>query len=777
MRALPVQLEEEVGLPATWSCLWEVLNAYSEHSSASPSSTRYSLRTRRSKPKRFDESIYNDVFPSSRSKYVDAMPESVPSKKRKRRDRFGRKKSRARKKSRRRLLEEEEGDDEEEEEEEGDDQFAQEEEDLSIDEINRKIRAQERKETEAKAQAQEARRPRSQRYSLRSRESLVTLSEVNGAKHSPLDLSVDIGHAEADQDGHEHDGDADEESQSDNEDANSEEEQEDEDEGDEGPAGSTRYRLRGRSQTQHPLAMGERRGGDRQTASSGVMTTRSRTQNGSAPPFVNDGTPPRYSLRDRSKMHRADAEEDALAPAEASAYAEYHKRQVNNRAGASRKRGATTSASGSNRRRLFLPNLADSPPPSRRRRDRGRSRHSRGRRDRRRRSLSSSSSGSSSSDMPVDDDDSDGGMRTSSPWRASSNHGRKGGSARADITPIEVDRSITWESVGGLKTHIESLKEMVMLPLLYPEFYEKYNVTPPSGVLFYGPPGTGKTLLARALANSCSVYGDDTPGGAENGGEQATPEGRGQQRPRRHVTFYMRKGADCLSKWVGEAERQLRLLFEEAKRNQPSIIFFDEIDGLAPVRSAKQDQIHASIVSTLLALMDGMDSRGRVVVIGATNRLDAIDPALRRPGRFDRELGFKLPNVSERKSMLAIHSKHWNPPLSDQFLTELAEQTVGYCGADVKALCAEAALCSLRRVYPQVYASQDKLLINLDKVVVARGDFTKARKKITPASHRAASSFAAPLPRAVKGLLQGSLLKVLRDMASQFPLFPMDQLP
>lgn len=120
----------------------------------------------------------------------------------------------------------------------------------------------------------------------------------------------------------------------------------------------------------------------------------------------------------------------------------------------------------------------------------------------------------------------------------------------------------------------------------------------------------------------------------------------------------MRKGADCLSKWVGEAERQLRLLFEEAKRNQPSIIFFDEIDGLAPVRSAKQDQIHASIVSTLLALMDGMDSRGRVVVIGATNRLDAIDPALRRPGRFDRELGFKLPNVNERKSMLAIHSKH-----------------------------------------------------------------------------------------------------------------------
>jgi len=375
--------------------------------------------------------------------------------------------------------------------------------------------------------------------------------------------------------------------------------------------------------------------------------------------------------------------------------------------------------------------------------------------------------------MFMDDDDSDGGMRTSSPWK-SSKGGRKGGSSRADITPVEVDRSITWDSVGGLKSHIEALKEMVMLPLLYPEFYAKYDVAPPSGVLFYGPPGTGKTLLARALANS--FHSDGEPASGATG--DATPVSSGKskkEKQRRQVTFYMRKGADCLSKWVGEAERQLRLLFEEAKRNQPSIIFFDEIDGLAPVRSAKQDQIHASIVSTLLALMDGMDSRGRVVVIGATNRLDAIDPALRRPGRFDRELGFKLPSVAERKSMLAIHSKHWEPPLADRFLTELAEQTVGYCGADIKALCAEAALCSLRRVYPQVYASEDKLLINLDKVVVARGDFVKAAKKITPASHRAVSSFAAPLPRAVKGLLEGQLTKVLRDVARHFPLFPVDK--
>ncbi|RQM22301.1 hypothetical protein B5M09_008922 [Aphanomyces astaci] len=154
----------------------------------------------------------------------------------------------------------------------------------------------------------------------------------------------------------------------------------------------------------------------------------------------------------------------------------------------------------------------------------------------------------------------------------------KKGAPPADISPLDIDPSITWDSIGGLKSHIHALQEMVLLPLLYPEFYAKFALTPPSGVLFYGPPGTGKTLVARALANST-----------------------GNQR----ITFYMRKGADCLSKWVGEAERQLRVLFEQAKKTEPSIIFFDEIDGLAPVRSAKQDQIHASIVSTLLALMDG----------------------------------------------------------------------------------------------------------------------------------------------------------------------------
>ncbi|GMF56732.1 unnamed protein product [Phytophthora fragariaefolia] len=694
--------------------------------------------------------MYNDVFTSARA---ESTPDSaVGSSKKRRRNR--RSSRRAKRRRRRGGGQEDEEDEDEQEDDDDDDEHDEADHfqgDLSMREINRRIKEQQ--ELEKREQEKHS---RASRYSLRSRESLtnseasaVSPPQVNtrtraSAKRSQLEVvDAEDGHVE------ELEGEADNESQSENE-ANLDDEHEDEnDEG--GPASSTRYQLRHR----------------RQETLSSTMATRSRTKSSSTPVLENENTSRRYSLRDRSKANHADTEEDAAPSPETSAYTEYHKRQASR---ASRRSSANGSSSS---RRLFLSEVDSSPPPRRRR---NRNKHGRGHRNHRCRSLSSSSSSgsSSSSEVFMDDDDSDGGMRTSSPWR-SSKGGRRSGSSRADITPVEVDRSITWESVGGLKSHIEALKEMVMLPLLYPEFYDKYKVSPPSGVLFYGPPGTGKTLLARALANSCSVYGEGEQGSDSKGLANLAQKTTTQGRPRRQVTFYMRKGADCLSKWVGEAERQLRLLFEEAKRNQPSIIFFDEIDGLAPVRSAKQDQIHASIVSTLLALMDGMDSRGRVVVIGATNRLDAIDPALRRPGRFDRELGFKLPSVHERKSMLAIHSKHWKPSLSDRFLTHLAEQTVGYCGADIKALCAEAALCSLRRVYPQVYASQDKLLINLDKVVVSRSDFVKAAKKITPASHRAVSSFASPLPRSVKGLLQAELKNVLRDVAHHFPLFPLDK--
>lgn len=244
---------------------------------------------------------------------------------------------------------------------------------------------------------------------------------------------------------------------------------------------------------------------------------------------------------------------------------------------------------------------------------------------------------------------------------------------------------------------------MVSLPLLYPEVFQRFNVTPPRGVLFHGPPGTGKTLIARALAASCSN---------EN----------------QKISFFMRKGADCLSKWIGEAERQLRLLFEEAKAVQPSIIFFDEIDGLAPVRSSKQEQIHASIVSTLLALMDGMDGRGQVIVIGATNRPDAVDPALRRPGRFDREFYFPLPNEKARSKIIEINTKEWDPPIEPHFVEKLANLTKGYGGADLRALCTEAALNAVQRRYPQIYKTNNRLLLDPKTINVQAKDFMRSIK-------------------------------------------------
>ncbi|VDO62531.1 unnamed protein product [Haemonchus placei] len=289
---------------------------------------------------------------------------------------------------------------------------------------------------------------------------------------------------------------------------------------------------------------------------------------------------------------------------------------------------------------------------------------------------------------------------------------RQTGGSCTDIDPMSIDRGIGFEQVGGLGAHIQSLKEVVLFPMLYPEIFKQFNITPPKGVVFYGPPGTGKTLMARALANECSKGG-------------------------KKVAFFMRKGADCLSKWVGEAERQLRVLFDQAYAMRPSIIFFDEIDGLAPVRSSKQDQIHSSIVSTLLALMDGLDSRGEVVVIGATNRLDTLDPALRRPGRFDRELKFSLPDANARKQILTIHTAKWGTSQPDEStLTWLADGTSGYCGADLQYLCTEAVLVALRSRFPHIYMSEERLKLDPSLLVIDRSCFTSAMRRITPASRR-----------------------------------------
>ncbi|XP_059971683.1 ATPase family AAA domain-containing protein 2 [Mesoplodon densirostris] len=318
------------------------------------------------------------------------------------------------------------------------------------------------------------------------------------------------------------------------------------------------------------------------------------------------------------------------------------------------------------------------------------------------------------------------------------------GGSLADVDPMQLDSSVRFDSVGGLANHIAALKEMVLFPLLYPEVFEKFKIQPPRGCLFYGPPGTGKTLVARALANECS-QGD------------------------KRVAFFMRKGADCLSKWVGESERQLRLLFDQAYQMRPSIIFFDEIDGLAPVRSSRQDQIHSSVVSTLLALMDGLDSRGEMVIIGATNRLDSIDPALRRPGRFDREFLFSLPDKDARKEILKIHTRDWNPKPLDIFLEELAENCVGYCGADIKSICSEAALCALRRRYPQIYTTSEKLQLDLSSINISAKDFEVAMQKMIPASQRAVTSPGQALCTIVKPLLQNTVQKILEALQRVFP--------
>jgi len=234
-----------------------------------------------------------------------------------------------------------------------------------------------------------------------------------------------------------------------------------------------------------------------------------------------------------------------------------------------------------------------------------------------------------------------------------------------------------WASVGGLDHVVNQLKEMVVLPLLYGKDLQALHIQPPRGILLHGEPGTGKTHVVRALAGAL---------------EQAAG---------RPVTFFSRKGADCLGKFHGDAERTLRILFEEASRKQPSIVFFDEIDGLAPARGSRADPIHASVVSSLLCLMDGVADRGQVIVVGATNRPDAIDPALRRPGRFDREVHFPLPEMAARKAIFAVHTQHWEHPPDESTLAFLAGATHRYAGADIRALCSAAVLCAVRERMPR----------------------------------------------------------------------------
>jgi len=265
---------------------------------------------------------------------------------------------------------------------------------------------------------------------------------------------------------------------------------------------------------------------------------------------------------------------------------------------------------------------------------------------------------------------------------------------------------VTYEDIGGLDEEIKQVREMIELPLKHPELFERLGIEAPKGVLLHGPPGTGKTLLAKAVANETNA------------------------------NFYSLSGPEIMSKYYGESEENIRKIFNEAIENAPSIIFIDEIDSIAPKREEVSGEVERRVVAQLLALMDGLEERGKVVVIGATNRINAIDPALRRPGRFDREIEIGIPDKKGRKEILEIHTRGM-PLAEDVDLEKLAEMTHGYSGADLEALCKEAAMRALRRVLPDIDLEADTIPAEiLNKLVVTRKDFYEAFKGMTPSAMR-----------------------------------------
>jgi len=276
---------------------------------------------------------------------------------------------------------------------------------------------------------------------------------------------------------------------------------------------------------------------------------------------------------------------------------------------------------------------------------------------------------------------------------------------KAEAAIREIPR-VTYEDIGGLSEAIKKIREMVELPLKYPEIFERLGIEAPKGVLLYGPPGTGKTLLAKAVANETNA------------------------------AFFSISGPEIMSKYYGESEERLREIFKQAEENAPSIIFIDEIDAIAPKREEVTGEVEKRVVSQLLALMDGLKPRGRVVVIGATNRPNALDPALRRPGRFDREIEIGVPNKKGRLEILQIHTR--GMPLADDVdLERIASITHGFVGADIEALCKEAAIRALRRVIPEIDFEKEKIPAEtLNKISVTMNDFMEALKDVEPSAMR-----------------------------------------
>jgi transitional endoplasmic reticulum ATPase len=266
--------------------------------------------------------------------------------------------------------------------------------------------------------------------------------------------------------------------------------------------------------------------------------------------------------------------------------------------------------------------------------------------------------------------------------------------------------SITYEDIGGLRDEVTKVREMIELPLRHPELFRRLGVEAPKGVILHGPPGTGKTLLAKAVANETNA------------------------------SFYTIGGPEIMSKYYGESEERLRNVFQEAQKNAPSIIFIDELDSIAPKREEVSGEVERRIVAQLLSLMDGLKARGKVVVIGATNRINAIDPALRRPGRFDREIELGVPDRDGRLDILQIHTRGM-PLEKDVNLERLADITHGFVGADLHALAKEAAIRALRRILPEIDLSAESIPADiLNKIIVKMQDFIDVVNEMEPSAMR-----------------------------------------
>jgi len=266
---------------------------------------------------------------------------------------------------------------------------------------------------------------------------------------------------------------------------------------------------------------------------------------------------------------------------------------------------------------------------------------------------------------------------------------------------------IAYEDIGGLSEEIKKIREMVEIPMKHPEIFEKLGIEPPKGVLLYGPPGTGKTLLAKAVANESEA------------------------------NFILLNGPEIMSKFYGESEKKIRDIFEEAEKAAPTIIFIDEIDAIAPKREDVNGEVERRVVSQILTMMDGLKARGKVIVIGATNRVNALDPALRRPGRFDREININVPNKEGRLAILKIHTRGM-PLTKDVDLDKLATKTHGFVGADLEALAKESAMNVLRKYLPKLNLDGEEQIPPevLEKLIVKHVDFTDALKIVRPSAMR-----------------------------------------